>query len=249
MNRTTFSIAIITSLTIEALLLPVPALSDDRKQSSRRDPLEFERASPRERLTDADKKLLEPLWKIACVRSSELKSISESLVKDGSTIEQIQELFDSVFEGFVARLSATSTRNLGIALTIPSLEPTYPVPGGQGPVYLLPAKVKHLGRSGHSSASVGDGYSAARFPQRRSMDWRIGRVLGNLSLIFQGYKSRCVTLKKLESETQNSAAKKSINDERRVALKTDRDNLRQQLADLVGEDAVRELDNNPNFVN
>lgn len=91
MNSTTLVSTIIASLMIGAFLATTPAISADKTQASVRDPLEFERAGPRERLTAMDAKLLVPLWKLVGVRSRELKSVSESLMKIGWTSGRTNE--------------------------------------------------------------------------------------------------------------------------------------------------------------
>lgn len=158
----------------------------------------------------------------------------------------MNEWIDSLFYAYTARLSGAPTRHGGIALTIPSLEPTYPVPGGQAPAYLLPAIAKHEGRRGHSSALAGDSIAGLKM---LGNERRVGRVLDELCLVYQGYKSRCSVLRKLDREAQYDSSEKSAQVERRQMLISDRDNLRKQLVELVGEDAVNNLDADPAFLN
>jgi hypothetical protein len=240
MKQKTFVPISITGMLVGALFAAIPALCADNKPAIR-DPLEFERFSPRERLTAADRKLLEPLWKAVCERSSELKSVSESLIKRGWTNERIIEFFDSVWHEHLARVSKDPS-GFGISLTEPSLEPTYPVPGGQAPAYLLPSIAKSGGLRGYSGTSIGASSTVASALLWRSQDGRVRRALENLCLLYKGYKSRCTVFKKLEKEIQDDPSNKFTHLDRMLMITTDRNNLRKQLVELVGEDTVKKLD-------
>ena len=173
----------------------------------------------RRQLPEADKKQLESLWKIMLERSIDLKRITERLKDSGWTEKRISEHFDDVFHEATSEIATTSSHQTGLSLTIPSLEPTYPVPGGQGPVYLLPAQAKHAGRSFHSGTAIGDGVGVARqFLWRKSEE---SRIFENLQTLYRRYKWNC---------------------NRQVPSKSVCESLRQELVELVGEDAVNKLD-------
>lgn len=237
----------VTALFAGILFAASQAVSAETKSTSLRDPLEFERTGLREPLTVADKKTLEPLWKAFCERSTEMKSVSQTLVQRGWTAERVSEFFDRVFQAQALRLSNVSSSKFGIALTIPSLEPTYPVPGGQAPAYLLPAMAKHEGRRGNSSASIGDGTRVASAMLWRPQEGQVRRALDNLCLIYQGYISRCAVFRKVEKEIQGDPSIKSTQLDRLIMLTSDRNNLRKQLVELVGENAVKKLDDDLRF--
>ncbi len=137
------------------------------------------------KFSEADVKRLESLWKVACERSEELKAIADGLRKNGWSEEGISEYFYAVIFRDESLISHTYSHQIGVSLTVPSLEPTYPVPGGQGPVYLLPAQAKLTRRTYSRSSSGAGSIAALHFHSQKSVE---SRIFGNLISLYRRYK-------------------------------------------------------------
>lgn len=179
--------------------------------------------------TDLDQ--LHELWQAAKRTNKELKDAVRQLTEDQWSNEGIKSLFDQAIaeaitpkrrrflsDGSVdkgAMHPATQTGRIGgLALTEPNLEPTYPVPGGQAPAYLLPSRATNH-----------------------------GLIMGSPSLTCKAHRNPETNKRPGAQETIKSLAVRLVHAFQQYKTAPDRSKLyRSNLIEIVGIEAVRELD-------
>lgn len=148
-------------------------------------------------LSDVEKRQVEQLWTRTVRESSEVKDLS-ARYSGAFSESEIERVCFRIFDKEVLKLSEQPPV-LGISLTIPDLEPDYPVPGGQKPAYL-----RNSNRVQHVGASLGAGGALV---QEQSLAASISEILIRLVTAYKTYKGSFAQQIHSDQEARISARK------------------------------------------
>ena len=186
-------------------------------------------------LSRADRAIITRMWKYTTGSSEQGLRIRARLAKRGMSRSAIDEFLDTAMDNCLNNYSGKhrgsqimgGPAGLGIALTVPNLEPTYPRIGNPVPAYDLPRRALSANR-GHQSygLSAGDGAAISGtligFDMRQSAD-ALARALTRHYML---YKKTVVAPRNVDAKQVRQTLQRE----------------REKLLELGGASAVKVLD-------